>query len=202
MRRLCVVAFVVFSILLAPAAAVGATISFSFNVPPPPYDKTSNQGWGYLVLTFDRPVEGGSFVFPPDCLDPTDGVINPDNLAMIRFGPGSYGLGETGAPSVGASAPAPYGKLTVTVEYDEADGVPELQFGEGGISYWKAKRADFTYTPQSETVTRNYDIPLTEEHLVPEPSALLLTLTGLGTAVVRLRRRARERAGLDERPST
>ena len=90
----------------------------------------------------------------------------------------------------------------MTVEYDEADGVPELQFGEGGISYWKAKRADFTYTPQSETVTRNYDIPLTEEHLVPEPSALLLTLVGLGTTAARLRRRARTGRGSTNCPPT
>jgi hypothetical protein len=195
------VAFVVSASQAVPGAALGATLSYSFNVPAPPYTKTSNQGWGYLVLKFDRPIDGGSFIFLPDCPDPLDGVVNPDDPSQIRFGPGSYGLGETGAPSQGVNAPAPYGKLKVTVEYDAADGVPVLQFGEGGISYWKAKRADFLYNGQSDTVRVNYDIPLTEEHLVPEPSGVLLTFVGLGTAAAWSRRRRRQRHARGDPPA-
>ena len=187
MRRMALFPVVLCLALAAPAAAWATTINFSFLVPAPPYNKTTNQGWGFLVLTFDRPIEGGSFVFLPDCSDPLDGVLSLDEMS-IRLGPGSYGLGATGAPSVGANAPTPYGTLDVTIEYDPDEGVPVLQFGTG-VSYWKAKRADFVYTPQSSTVTKNYDIPLTEQQIVPEPATLLPTLFGLALTATWLRRR-------------
>src|SRR5947209_3013193 len=67
--------------------------SLTFQVPATPYSKQSTGGWGALVLTFDRGIDGGSFIFTPKCADAQDGFIDPtSNSKTIQLGPGAYGL--------------------------------------------------------------------------------------------------------------
>ncbi|MCU1238107.1 MAG: hypothetical protein JWP63_6074 [Candidatus Solibacter sp.] len=78
-------------------------MTFSFVVPEVPaiQKKQGSGGWGWLVLTFDEPIDGGSFIFNPDCPTAIDGVLNAgDGNQTIRLGPGNYGLGATGADAI------------------------------------------------------------------------------------------------------
>jgi len=162
-------------------------MTFSFTVPEVPavQKKQGSGGWGWLVLTFDEPIDGGSFVFNPDCPTPIDGVLNAaDGNMTIRLGPGNYGLGATGADAT--VGPGKNLEFEVTITYDDGTFVPNLTFG-----YWKSKTADFTYRPQGTLVDgqpiRNFDI-----ELLPEPSYRLpLVLAGGLLVFLGKRRRAR-----------
>src|SRR5947207_2308613 len=52
-----------------------ACLTLEFNVPPAGDGKSSPGGWGGLTLSFDRPIDGGSFVFDPVCPTPVDGTL-------------------------------------------------------------------------------------------------------------------------------
>ncbi|MGH9720332.1 MAG: hypothetical protein ACRD8O_08975 [Bryobacteraceae bacterium] len=153
-----------------------------FNVPKVPTNQSKpnspnvNQGWGWLVLLFDRPIEGGAFVFMPECPNPLNGVLNPDDNRVIRLGPGRYGIGETNAPNSGPAG-GTFGTFDVTILYDTQGGAPTLISG-----FWKSKTEDFQFRPQG-TVAR-YDV-----QLAPEPSTFALWLAGAVLAPALLRRR-------------
>ncbi len=63
-------------------AADDVCMTLAFNVPAVGYKKTGEAGWGGLVLTFNRQIDGGSFIFNPICPIQTDGIIGTSPVAV------------------------------------------------------------------------------------------------------------------------
>jgi hypothetical protein len=157
-----------------------------FIVPPVPgsQDKSAPGGWGSLVLTFDREIDGGSFIFKTDCPDPTDGTLSPDKKSILLKPSGVYKIVATGSPAVKDKTKVAE-TFDVTILYDIDAGVPNLVFG-----FWKSKLTDFTYRPNpgdySNTSAKNdfiFDVPL------PEPSTVPLAAAGCALLLAFCRRR-------------
>jgi hypothetical protein len=170
-------------------AAIDMCITFYFSVPET-LTKTSGglNGWGALVLTFSAPIDGGSFIFDPNCPTATQGTLNTANVisgvdgstipakTMIQFLPSTTSSGGAGyqLPPTGAvnSDGVEFQQFAVTIVYDtnsKDDGsgnvlpVPTVVIGQ---SFWQAKPikgTPFTYVDPA-TVQRNGDL------LLPEPS--------------------------------
>ena len=161
-----------------PGGSADVCAGVWFNVPavPDSQSKQGSGGWGSLVLSFDRPIDGASFVFGPDCPTPLDGKLSPDGksilLSPLLATPArAYALGPTNSPS--DSGKGNFKMFEVTILYDVDGGLPELIFG-----YWKSKMTDFVYRPNpgdygSTSGTKNlFDLAL------PEPPTVALLCLG------------------------
>jgi hypothetical protein len=141
----------------------------SFDVPKA-IPKSNPGGWGAIVLNFDKPITGGTFVFQPECPDPIAGNLNPADNTVIQLGPGGYRLGETGetltSPPLLDTNPhlgKKYGKLEVKIDY-AGDVAPKLQGG----SFWQNKL--------TASRIRKWNFIPSEDRRIPEPSALVLAM--------------------------
>jgi hypothetical protein len=116
--------------------------TFYFMVPPVNYaGKGPPGGWGGLVLTFDRQVDGASFIFDPNCPTPIDGVPqDPLNIVTMRFSNRSYGFLPTDSPVRNQQGQF-YSVFVVTVMYDPESGEPSLVLGtvDAPKSFWQGK---------------------------------------------------------------
>jgi hypothetical protein len=128
-------------------------LTFYFDVPTVtrPFGKSSGGrgGWGALVLDFSGPIDGGSFIFDPECPTTQQGIINPTDIksgvdgtnlltsTMLQIVPTdastgkpiAYPLGQTGTDRF-SSIPDDgnpfdkfplYQQLVVTIMYDATD---------------------------------------------------------------------------------
>jgi hypothetical protein len=155
------------------------SITYTFNVPKAPA-KAKPGGWGFLVLTFDRAITSATFVFPPDCSDPTqnpEGFVS-DDMKTVQIGPGSYGLGQTGAADPKGGN---YGTLSVTINYpDPAAPPPMIVFKSGDntpLSFWQFKNGGFTFNSEPlvnvegvDPAVNRQDQALSPSDLAPMPS--------------------------------
>ena len=174
--------------LAAPVCLAGTigsladpTKDFSFLVPAALEGKSSPGGWGALVLTFDQPITGGTFIFNPECPAPTAGNLNPNDNTNIQLGPGNYGLLPTGSE---VTKPGPNqgmlrGMLQITITYT-GNVAPNVVDG-----FWQSKLT----VKQGDTRVRVFAFDASQDMgLLPEPSTLLLCAGGLLLLVLRARR--------------
>ena len=158
-------------------------------------DKTNPGGWGALVLTFDREIDGGSFIFAPDCPDPVQGTLSDDKKSILLKPIGLYKIVATGSPAVKDNDDKKKIAETfdVTILYDiDANrldgGVPNLVFG-----FWKSKLSDFVYRPNpgdyAKTSAKNADI---FDVQIPIVSTLPLFCIGFTLALAFCTRRRME----------
>jgi hypothetical protein len=162
-----------FVVMFLTSASHAGQLMLMFDVPKA-IPKSRPGGWGAIVLNFDRPITGGSFVFQPECPDPIAGNLDPANNTVIQLGPGGYRLGETGetltSPPLADTNPhlgKKYGKLEVKIDY-AGDIEPKLQGG----SFWQNK---LTASGQ-----RKWNFIPSEDRRIPEPAALALVILGAG----------------------
>jgi hypothetical protein len=154
----------------------------SFKVPADPYDKSSGGygGWGALVLTFNKPIDGASFVFDPQCDTPADGFLSADKMS-VGLGPAynangfvsgkGYRLGATGTQVPGGDPTDIFQDFVYTIRYD-GNVAPNLVSG-----FWQAKPKD----PKAgeDPFTANYSGQKNSDlATVPEPSYLPPLLLG------------------------
>jgi hypothetical protein len=187
-------------------AADDACLTLEFNVPAAANKPQAPGGWGGLTLTFDRPIDGGSFVFDPVCPTPVDGTlgqvldiggeptVGPNQSIVFKptlNGRAYYALPTgtaVGKPKYSTTdftnTQAPnFSQFAVTIMYDASLGVPQISssFDGNPQSYWVGKpgkqNGGFTpYTGSSGPGTAGKDFLLASP--VPEPSLPLLLLFG------------------------
>jgi len=185
---------------------------------PGDFDKPSGnnraQGWGFLVLQFDRTIDGGAFLFGPNCLDDTQtqGTLNEngedvtptgahaDPNTMIKLGPGNYGIGATGTPSVPADPNSDkFLTFNVTIMYDSGNGQPRLV-----SAYWKSKAPDggqdFVYRPDNYAPAGRTWYDITAQASIPEPGSI--GLFGAGAGLLLAGRKRRNVAGAEQERSS
>ena len=187
------VAFVLFAVATACPAE---SISFSFNVPKAPA-KAKPGGWGFFVITFDREITGGTFTFLPECGTPADGTLledntNPNDKKTIAFGPGNYGLGQTGQPD---GSLGPYGTLNITINYPApAAPPPKIVFQQAGtpVSFWQYKTGGFGFNTETNPDNRQ-DQALSPNDIVitPAPTTVAGGIVACAMLVLGRMRRAR-----------
>ena len=187
-------------------AADDACLTLEFNVPPAANKPQAPGGWGGLTLTFDRPIDGGSFVFDPVCPTPVNGTlgqvldiggeptVGPNQSIVFKptlNGRAYYGLptGTTaGKPKYSTTdftnTQAPnFSQFAVTIMYDASQGVPQVStsFGNNPQTYWVGKpgmqNGGFTpYRGPTGPGKVGKDFLLASP--VPEPSLFLTLLFG------------------------
>jgi hypothetical protein len=183
------------------ADGTDACLTLEFDVPAPSIDK-GYAGWGGLTLSFDKAIDGGSFVFDPACPTPADGTLGQvmdggKNLVgpnqSITFSPGNYRLNPTGTPNTATnkdgtpkyppgSQAANYSQFAVTIMYDTEAGVPQMLVTDSNgkpLSYWVGKpgKQNNGFTPYQGATgpgTPGVDYAL----VAPEPSFMPLLLCG------------------------
>jgi hypothetical protein len=153
-----------------------------------------------LVLTFDKPIDGGAFLFAPNCLDDTKtqgamnsaGEGNGQVNTMIRLGPGNYGFGATGSDP--GTNNGNFGTVNATIMHDK-DADPNVPAPKLIDAFWKSKIADFTYRPTNyapvspdPTKQRVYD----DIKVTPEPSTVIPLCLAGGLLLLFRRRRIAE----------
>ncbi len=149
------------------------SIKLSVNVPKVDEAKAKlGTGWGTLVITLDKAATSTSFVFMPNCPNPTAGIADPtSNSKAWQLGPGGYGLGQTGKPSDPDDPKSKVnGPFLLTINFpDEMTPTISSAFWQskptkGGNRTWTMVPADLTQDPKGFTA-------------VPEPSTLILAFS-------------------------
>jgi hypothetical protein len=179
-----------------PDKADDACLTLLFNVPAASPDKTDPGGWGGLTLTFNVPIDGGSFIFDPVCPTPQDGTLGqiapgggePTTLpnTSITFKPvvGSkpYYLLPTGSRT---DTGGMFGQFAVTIMYDASQGTPQLQANDlvgGPGSYWVGKpgqqNGGFSPYRVSAGPPARLGLDYAPATPVPEPAGLLPLVLG------------------------
>jgi hypothetical protein len=197
-----------------------ACITLTFNVPAASPDKKGVGGWGGLTLSFNEPIDGGSFIFDPVCPTPQNGTLGqiapggaePTTLPnqSITFMPlvksKPYYVLPTGRPAVknsvnpidytGTQAPN-YSQFVVTIMYDASQGVPKLQATDavgGPGSFWVGKpgKQSGGFSPYPGLAgPGTIGVDYLPASPVPEPSFLASLFGCLGLLIFAHRRRSR-----------
>ncbi len=165
------------------AQAMADTRTFSFPVPKAPEDKPLSPaglaGWGRLVMSFDKVITGGTFIFNPECPagGPQPAGTVSANGKSILLGPGSYGLGQTGTPDTNVDPVQNFGTMDVVITYGgppPPNIVYEASAGTTGGSFWEYKAAKLDDTSNYYVMGNFRDIGL-----IPEPGTMLLGASGM-----------------------
>jgi hypothetical protein len=152
-----------------------------------------------LILTFDRPIDGASFIFDPFCPDPLPGVVedplNPgkpedpvgtDEAQTFRFNNRAYGFLPTDSNT--KAGDQIFSVFAVTVRYDanfDGDPGPGILWGlpEAPLSFWqgKASKQGFGFAGVDGF------LPAQDSLSAPEPASIVELALGV-CALVLLRR--------------
>ena len=198
-----------------------ACLTFVFNVPSTDLNNKTDSpfGWGGLTLSFDKPIDGGSFIFDPVCPTPVDGTLGQ---VLDSLGEPLVGLNQsiTFKPTLGGRAyyalptDTPVGKprysaidysdtqapnfsqFAVTIMFDASQGVPTLLSDNGRgdpESFWvgKPSKQNGGFTPYRGA--SGPGMVGVDFQLVPEPSSLALLLCGYAGLLVFQIKRLRSR---------
>jgi len=195
-----------------------ACLTLRFNVPATYDGKDRPYGWGGLTLTFDKAIDGGSFIYDPVCPTAQDGTLGqikpgdaePTTLPnqSITFKPVLGGKPYYAQPT-DTAAGKPYGSETdytdtqapnyslfvVTIMYDASQGVPQLQANDlvgGPGSFWvgkPGKQANGFSPYRGLSGPGTLGIDYLPASPVPEPSLLLPLLSGCVGLLIFARRR-------------
>ncbi len=179
--------------LMTSELCTAGMITYSINVPKVLENKPAGGlgGWGALVIEFNSSADTASFIFQPNCPDPTEGIAEPESHGMLwQLGPAiRYGLPQTGTPSGEAGSPN-YGPFLITLTF-EGNTAPTIS-----SAFWQSKPSPGGVTTWTFNDKQDLMAQVKQFSVVPEPSTLTLALLAapfLSLAFARQRFASRQR---------